>query len=280
MSFLDPRPGQRFLDATAGAGGHAGEIAKKLEPGGILYALDADENMIRMARENLKRENIDWTRGNFRDAFRLLGEKSALPLDGVLADLGWASDQFADSERGFSFSEDGPLDMRMDKTSESATAADLLEELSEDELCRILREYGEERHARRIARAIVERRRAQPLRRTSELATLVVANTPPGKTRIHRATRTFQALRIAVNDELGALEEFLGQLDGLLAPGGRVVIISFHSLEDRLVKNAFKDGAREGVCEILTKKPVTASDTEVARNPRARSAKLRAARKA
>jgi 16S rRNA (cytosine1402-N4)-methyltransferase len=280
MRLLDPHPGQTILDATVGRGGHAAQIAERITNAGRLIALDRDTAMLKAARTRLApHENAAWLQGNFREIDIVLKECGLENLDGILADLGCATDQVLDPARGFSFQEDGPLDMRLDPEGDDPTAAEMLAKMSEREIERILREYGEERHARRIARAVVKRRREAPITRTSELKRLVLANTPPGKTRLHRATRTFQALRIAVNDELGALDEFLEKLPHALAPDGRAVVISFHSLEDRRVKRAFRKGAAEGAYEILTKKPLVPTEAEVRENPRARSAKLRAVRR-
>jgi 16S rRNA (cytosine1402-N4)-methyltransferase len=195
-------------------------------------------------------------------------------LDGLLADFGVSSMQLDEAHRGFSFRADGPLDMRMDPRSE-LTAEQVVNQADEEDLANLIYEFGEERRSRRIARAIV---RARPISTTAELARIVSAEAPPIKgEKIHPATRTFQALRIRVNDELGEIQSLLKSAGSLLKPGGRVVMISFHSLEDRLVKDSFREGARQSVLEILTKKPVVAKEQEALRNPRARSAKLRAA---
>ncbi|HUU42520.1 MAG TPA: 16S rRNA (cytosine(1402)-N(4))-methyltransferase RsmH, partial [Planctomycetota bacterium] len=198
-------------------------------------------------------------------------------FDGLLLDLGASSLQLDDHERGFSFLRSGPLDMRMDRT-EGVTAAERIRTLSADELERVLREYGEERHARRIARAIVRERQRTSLTDTRQLAAVIERAVPSGRGRIHPATRSFQALRILVNDELGCLERCLARFPRLLQPQGVIVVVSFHSLEDRLVKECFRRGGREGRLEVLTPKPVTPGDEETRRNRRARSAKLRAAR--
>lgn len=273
LRFLDPRPGKLIVDATVGTGGHAEAI---LRSGAGVVGVDRDPHALAIARGRLAEfgTRVQLVHGNFRDLPGLLSALSVDRVDGVLFDLGASSLQFDSPERGFSFLAAGPLDMRMDPTA-PVTAADLVNRLPEAELARILWEYGEERYARRIARAIV---RARPLRTTGELAALVARIYPPGRHRIHPATRTFQALRIAVNDELGALEAGLAGAVRVLAPGGVLVAIAFHSLEDRIVKRFLRREALAGRVEVLTKKPLRPEEDEVGRNPRARSAKLRAAR--
>ncbi len=273
VAFLAPRPGKAFLDATVGLGGHAEAL---LARGARVVGIDRDPEALARARERLARfgDHLTLLRGDFRDLRSLLAPLGIPSLDGVLFDLGVSSLQLLSPERGFSFSADGPLDMRMDPDA-STTAADLVNGLPEPDLARILLEYGEERYARRIARAIV---RGRPVHTTRQLASLVARLYPPGRHRIHPATRTFQALRIAVNDELSALREALPAARSLLGPGGVLSVISFHSLEDRIAKRFFRAEALAGRVEILTKKPVTPGEAELAGNPRARSAKLRAGR--
>lgn len=278
--MLSPNAGDTILDATVGAGGHSRLILEKLGAAGRLIALDRDRTMLGLAKERIgSDERVKWINGDFRNLDGIIGEAQLFEITGAIADLGWAADQFGKAERGFSFSDDGPLDMRLDPEEKTATASDLVNSMSEIELERIIREYGEERFARRIAKMIVSERRNARIESTGRLKDLILRATPPGKTRLHRATRTFQAFRIAVNDELGALEEFLAKLPAALAPGGRAVVISFHSLEDRLVKRSFRAGADAGYYELLIKKPLVPSESEIAGNPRARSAKLRAVRK-
>lgn len=274
LRFLAPGPGKLVVDATVGTGGHAEAI---LERGAELLGIDRDPWALEVARRRLARfgGRCRLVRGNYRHLERILGEQGIGEVDGVLFDLGMSSFQLGDPGRGFSFLREGPLDMRMDP-SQPLTAHEIVNRWPEREIARILREYGEERYARRIARAIV---RARPLRTTTELASLVARCYPPGRHRIHPATRTFQALRIAVNDELAALREGLLAAIRVLRPGGVVVVISFHSLEDRIVKRTFRQRWIADEVEILTKKPLTPSPEEVGRNPRARSARLRAARK-
>ena len=274
LRFLAPGPGKLIVDATVGTGGHAEAV---LERGAALIGIDRDPLALQLARERLSRfgDRVRLVRGNFRELGEIVAGLGLGKVDGVLFDLGMSSFQLEDPGRGFSFTREGPLDMRMDP-SQSLTAHEIVNRWPEEEICRILREFGEERYARRIARAIV---RSRPIDTTTELAEIVVRCYPPGHRRIHPATRTFQALRIAVNDELAALREGLLAAIRILGIGGAVVAISFHSLEDRIVKHTFRQRWIAGEVEILTKKPLTPSPEEVARNLRARSAKLRAARR-
>lgn len=274
LRFLEPAPGKLIVDATVGTGGHAEAV---LERGAEVLGIDRDPMALEVARRRLSRfgERCRLLQGNFRELAGILGELGIKEVDGVLFDLGMSSMQLEDPARGFSFLREGPLDMRMDP-SQDLTAHEIVNSWPEGEIARILREYGEERYARRIAREIV---RSRPISSTTELAALVARCYPPGYHRIHPATRTFQALRIAVNDELSALREGLHAAIRALKPGGVVVAISFHSLEDRIVKRTFRQRWIADEVEILTKKPLTPTQTEVRRNPRARSAKLRAARK-
>lgn len=278
LAALDPQPGQTMVDATVGAGGHARLLADRLGPEGRLIGLDQDPAMLELARARLEGSpaRVDLVQSNFDRLRQVLDELGIEAVDGVLADLGICSDQLDMAERGFSFQQAGPLDMRLDPTS-GEPAHVLLRRLGERELADIFWKYGEERFSRRIARVIVETRRRTPLETTEQLADLVRRCVPRPRGRRHvidPATRAFQALRIAVNDELGALERLLQALPGCLKPGGRAVLISFHSLEDRLVKRAFQDRQR---WQVVTKKPIQASEDEERDNPRSRSAKLRAA---
>ncbi|MFN3346215.1 MAG: 16S rRNA (cytosine(1402)-N(4))-methyltransferase RsmH [Candidatus Bipolaricaulaceae bacterium] len=272
LGFLAAKPGKVIVDATVGTGGHAEAL---LAQGAQVIGIDQDPQSLEVAKERLRAfgERFQAVRGNFRRLGELLAALGVNQVDGILFDLGLSSFHLSQAARGFSFQEDGPLDMRMDPDN-PVTAAALVNGLPEKELVRILKEYGEERHAERIAREIVNSR---PLRTTGELARLVARCYPPGPYRIHPATRTFQALRIAVNDELSALQEALPQSRDLLAPGGVLCVIAFHSLEDRIVKRFLREEARSGRMRLLTKKPVRPLREEVARNPRARSARLRAA---
>jgi 16S rRNA (cytosine1402-N4)-methyltransferase len=272
VALLDPRPGETWVDGTVGAGGHSRLIAEKLGESGRLVGLDQDPAMLDLARPRLAGLPVTLVRANFDQLPGVLANLGVDAVDGVLADLGFASDQVQDAARGLSFRDDGPLDMRLDPST-GATAADLVNTLSEAALADVFFEYGEERHSRRVARKVVERRRAQPFATTADLAA-VVRSCVPRSGGIDPATRVFQALRVAVNDELGALDRLLAALPRAVRPGGRAGVISFHSLEDRRVKQAFR---APGVWEPRTKKPVEAGAEEVARNPRARSAKLRVA---
>jgi 16S rRNA (cytosine1402-N4)-methyltransferase len=279
LELLDPQPGQVVVDATVGVGGHARLLAERLTPQGRLIGLDRDPAMLRLAAERLTGLPVTLVQGNFEDLSEILQKLQCGPVDAILADVGFCSDQLADPQRGLSFQHDGPLDMRLDPTTGEPASA-LVRRLHEQELADIFWRFGEERYSRRIARKIVETRKDAPLETTGQLAELVRQCVPKPRRRHQRhtidpATRVFQAVRIAVNDELGALERFLQVLPDCLKPGGRVAIISFHSLEDRLVKHALRD--RE-LYEALTKKPRVAGADEVRHNPRSRSAKLRAAR--
>lgn len=280
LEALAPAPGQVFVDATVGAGGHSRLLAERLMPGGRLLGLDRDAAMLDLARPRLAGLPVTLVQAPFSRLHEVLEEEGIAAVDGVLADLGFCSDQMEDVQRGLSFTQSGPLDMRLDPTTGEPASA-LLRRLNERDLADLIYRYGEERFSRRIARRIVEVRRRTPLETTEELAELVRRCVPRPPRSAHRrrpmidpATRVFQALRIAVNDELGELETLLKILPECVRPGGRVAIISFHSLEDRLVKTAFRD---RSLWEALTRKPVQAGEEEVASNPRARSAKLRAA---
>lgn len=282
LAALEPQPGQVFVDATVGVGGHSRLLAERLLPGGRLLGLDRDADMLDLARPRLADLPVTLVQVPFSQLRRVLDERGIDAVDGVLADLGFCSDQMDDAERGLSFTQSGPLDMRLDPTTGEPAGA-LLHQMNERDLADLIYRYGEERFSRRIAKRIVETRRREPLRTTEELAELVrrCVPRPPRSTNRRRpaidpATRVFQALRIAVNDELGELEAFLKMLPECVRPGGRVAIISFHSLEDRLVKMAFRE---RSVWEALTRKPVQAGEDEVRNNPRSRSAKLRAARR-
>lgn len=277
LQYLDPRPGQTIVDATVGAGGHARLLVERVVPGGRVIGLDQDPRMLEWAEQRLRELPVVLCHRNFEELPDVLRELDVSAVDAVLADLGFASDQLADPARGLSFQQDGPLDMRLDPTRGEPASA-LLRRLPERELADIFWRYGEERYSRRVARKIVEAREAGPIATTGQLADIVRSCVP--RPRGHRhvidpATRVFQALRIAVNDELGALERLLRVLPDCVRPGGRVAIISFHSLEDRLVKQAFRKSPEW--FKELTRKPVQAGEDEVRRNSRARSAKLRAA---
>jgi len=289
LTFLGVRPGGVYVDGTVGGGGHAAAVLEASAPGGRLLGLDLDPAALEVARRRLRGfgDRVVLRHGSFARLGVLAGDFA--PADGVLLDLGLSSLQLADPGRGFAFSREGPLDMRFDPTAAGPTAADLVNGLSVKELADLLYRYGEERQARRIAEAIAA---ARPLRTTAQLAGVVVAAVGHRRGRIHPATRTFQALRIAVNDELGALEAALPQAVDLLSPGGRLVVICFHSLEDRIVKRFMRQESRDCICppevpacvcghrarlKVLTPRPVRPDPAEVEANPRARSARLRAA---
>jgi 16S rRNA (cytosine1402-N4)-methyltransferase len=296
LRYLEPKGGGCYVDCTVGAGGHAAAILDASAPDGRLLGLDADPDALHLAKGRLQPfgRRAQLVQRNFRELGRVMKRLHAGPVDGVLFDLGVSSMQLDRAERGFSFRADGPLDMRMDLAA-PRTAADLVNTLSERELADTIFTYGEERHARRIARAIVERRVRAPLRTTSDLAATIAAAVPGGHGGgIHPATRTFQALRIAVNDELEGLRQALPQAVDALAPGGRLLVVAFHSLEDRIVKQFFQAQSGRCVCppglpvcrcgaearlRIVTRKPVVASEHERRLNPRSRSAKLRVAEK-
>ncbi len=271
LNLADPQPGQTWVDCTVGGGGHSRLIAHKLGAGGRLIGLDQDPTMLERARPVLEGLPVTLVHANFDQLSDVLRNLGIERVDGVLADLGFASDQMDERTRGLSFREDGPLDMRLDPTGGS-TAADLVNAMSEEALADVFYEFGEERKSRRVAKKIVERRAVKPFTTTADLAD-IVRRCVPRSGSIDPATRVFQALRIAVNDELGVLDRLLAMLPEIVKPGGKAAIISFHSLEDRRVKQAFKLDA----WKPLTKKPVLAGDEEVSRNPRARSAKLRVA---
>jgi 16S rRNA (cytosine1402-N4)-methyltransferase len=284
LQFLEPAPGQIVVDATVGAGGHTRLLAERVVPGGRVIGLDRDPAMLDLARPRLTRLPVTLVRADFDQFRRVLDDLGIAAVDAVLADLGVCSDQLDAAGRGFSFQQEGPLDMRLDP-GQGEPASALLSRLGERDLADLIYQYGEERFSRRIARKIVEVRRRTPLETTEQLAALVrgCVPRPRGKGRrgkrgptIDPATRVFQALRIAVNDELGALDRLLALLPACVRPGGRAAIISFHSLEDRRVKQAFRV---RHTWEVLTPKPVQAAEEELRSNPRSRSAKLRAARR-
>jgi 16S rRNA (cytosine1402-N4)-methyltransferase len=282
LEYLNVRPGGVYCDATVGLAGHSSAIAKRLGAKGRLICFDRDPQAMELAKAKLdevraelgaEMPEVVFVPKAFSEAATEIKPGS---LDGLLADFGVSSLQLDEAHRGFSFRSDGPLNMRMDSRSEQ-TAEQVVNQADENDLANLIYEFGEERRSRRIARAIV---RARPITTTAELAKVVSAAAPSMKgDKIHPATRTFQALRIYVNDELGEIRTLLESAPSLLKPGGRLVLISFHSLEDRLVKDAFREGARNDVYEVLTKKPVVAGEEEEMRNPRARSAKMRAVRK-
>ncbi len=276
LAELDPRPGQVIVDGTLGGGGHTRLLAERVSPSGYVLALDQDPQVIARAEETLRGMAVKICQANFRELPEVLDELEVPAVDGILLDIGLSSDQLADHSRGFSFMADGDLDMRFNPDA-GKSAWELLASESEERLADIIFRFGEERFSRRIARGIVARRASQPIKTAKDLAELIRHSIPPSKDKhIDPATRTFQALRIAVNDELGSLRQALERYPQRLKLGGKLAIISFHSLEDRLVKEAFRDNPRY---QPLTKKPILASDAEQQANPRSRSAKLRIAKR-
>lgn len=284
ISFIKPGKGDIIVDATIGAGGHSCEILKMIGPDGLLIGIDKDAEILKIAGKYLSKisDSYKLYQADYVDLDYILDKLEISKVQGILLDLGVSSLQLDSLERGFSFSKEGPLDMRMDRTN-GITAEDLLKRLSEKEMADIFWRYGEEGRSRRIAKVIIqERRRGTEVKTTTQLAKIVEkALYTPGKykkkRKIHPATRVFQALRIAVNDELKSLEYFLNNVCEFLASGSRIVVISFHSLEDRLVKSAFRKWQDASSLKILTKKPLSPLDSEIRENVRARSAKLRAA---
>lgn len=274
IEWLRPAGGMTFVDGTLGGGGHTRALAERVGSTGAVIALDRDPAAITAAEQTLRGLPIKLVSANFADLPEVLDQLALAAVDGVVLDLGMSSDQLADASRGFSFDAEGPLDLRFN-TDEGEPAWRLLERLPADDLADLIYRYGEERHSRRIARWIAERRSLDPIRTAAELARLVRRAVPRSAGHaIDPATRTFQALRIAVNRELDSLEKILRALPDCLRPGGRAAIISFHSLEDRLVKTAFREDPR---WHVLTRKPQRATPVETASNPRSRSAKLRVA---
>jgi 16S rRNA (cytosine1402-N4)-methyltransferase len=292
LELLLCKPGGIYVDATVGLGGHTQEILERIQPGGQLIGIDRDKESLEKVQVRLKpyAESLRLLHDNYRNLPLILNNLVGQPVDGILLDLGVSSYQLLSPERGFSFQSDVMLDMRMDRTQQR-TAADLVNKLSEDELANIIYRYGEERLSRRIAAAIIQERRKAPILRCTQLAEVVSrVFKVRGHQGIHPATRTFQALRIAVNEELEGFEEFLYEAFGFLKSGGRMVVIAFHSLEDRIVKKAFRKLAGQCVCDappelctcprqalanLITPRPMTPGPEELAGNPRSRSARLR-----
>lgn len=279
LNYLCLKPGQIILDGTVGSGGHASKIIEKVKPNGLLIGIDKDLQILYIAKEYLSKISntlCKFYHADYSDVDEVLRQAGVDKVHGVLLDLGASSLQFDWAERGFSFSKEGPLDMRMDR-SRGVTVHDLIQRLSEKELEELLKKYGEERWSRRIARAILRAEKETGITSTRQLAAIIERVVPIGKSKIHPATRTFQALRIAVNRELDSLGNFLDKIHHYMFAGARIVIISFHSLEDRIVKNKFVEKANQGIFKILTKKPISPGEAEIEKNIRCRSAKLRAA---
>lgn len=276
VSWLQPATGQTLVDGTLGGGGHTRLLARAVGEHGLVIALDRDPTSVERAAERLQGLPVRAVHANYSDLPEVLAELNIEAVDGILLDLGLSSDQLADFSRGFSFHSTGPLDLRFD-TSRGEPAWKLLDRMSAEHLADLIFRYGEERHSRRIARRIVETRQVKPIRTAAEFAELIRRAVPPARDkRIDPATRAFQALRIAVNEELKWLEVGLRRFPECLRPGGRLVVISFHSLEDRIVKEALRKDDR---WQVLTKRPIRPSDEEIAINPRSRSAKLRVAQR-
>jgi 16S rRNA (cytosine1402-N4)-methyltransferase len=284
LEYLNPRPGQLIVDATLGMGGHSREILKRIAPGGRLIGIDRDEESLAQARSNLSdyASSCEFAYGNFSDLDTILKNLNIESIDGIVMDLGLSSFQLKDAQRGFSFQVEGPLDMRFDRNS-YISAYDLVNNLNEEEISHLLWTFGEERWHNRIARCLVQERQKHPIATTQELSTIVLRAIPGrfrhGHHRIHPATRTFQAVRIAVNRELESLETALQKTIRLLGGGARICVISFHSLEDRMVKHTFRRIAAEGAIKIITPKPLTPTLAEIKENPPSRSSKLRVAEK-
>lgn len=289
IHYLDPKPGEIFIDCTIGLGGHSDEILKRMNGKGALIGIDVDERNLAEAREKLTYLNVNFIRDNF-EALEEIGEKIAEKfghIDGILFDLGLSSLHVDLPERGFSFQKEGPLDMRYD-TRQTLTAEKIINTYPLEDLIQIFQTYGEEKFSYRIASKIVEFRKHKPFKSTTQLANFIAAHVPArfsgkargrARKRIHPATRIFQALRIAANREIEVLKIGLASACKILSPDGRMVVISYHSLEDRIVKKFFKEKKAENILTILTKRPITASEKEIEMNRRSRSAKLRAAKK-
>ncbi|MDK2820671.1 MAG: rRNA (cytosine1402-N4)-methyltransferase [Clostridia bacterium] len=297
IELLNPQPGELFVDATVGGGGHSIAILPRLYPGGRLLGLDRDAEAIAAAQKRLVHfgESVELVQANFKDILLILKERNISGVDGLLLDLGVSSYQLDNPRRGFSYQTDAPLDMRMNQ-QQQMTAEDIVNSWSEEKLASIIWQYGEERWASRIASFIVEARKKRVIKTTSELVDIIKKAIPAGARRVgsHPAKRTFQALRIALNGELDALRTVLEQVEFILTPGGRIGVISFHSLEDRIVKESFRTLSGKCTCppglpvcvcgskrvlDLITRKPVKPKETELEVNPRARSAKLRVAQR-
>ena len=281
LEMLDPKPGENFIDGTCGAAGHARDILERLGTGGRLMCFDLDEAALDAAAKKMSGdERVIFINDNFKNLATAVALHNFSPVHGILLDLGFSSDQLEASQRGFSFQKNEPLDMRLNPKQE-LTAREIVNQWDGRALEKIFQEYGEERRARFISEAIIRFRQIKPIMTTGELVAAIAAATPAKAqhAKLHFATRIFQALRIAVNDELNNLATALPAAQEVLAPGGRLAVISFHSLEDRIVKNFFRAQARTGHGQLLTKKPRGPSLAEVKANPRSRSAKLRAFKK-
>jgi 16S rRNA (cytosine1402-N4)-methyltransferase len=280
LEHLAPRPGDVMLDGTAGGGGHAAALLERLKPGGRLILLDRDREVLERLMSRLGRGGeVRYFHANFADVDQVAAEAAPGGLDGLLLDLGVSSMQFDQADRGFSFDQSGPLDMRMDRT-DPLTAEEIVNRWPAERLAGLFREYGDQPFAGRIAGAIAAARRREPIRTTGRLAEIVTGALPAAFRRAqrqHPATRVFQALRIATNDELGSLETFFDKVLDCMKPGGRVAVIAFHSGEDRIVKNRLRQAALEGRVRLSVAKPITPTPQEILVNPRSRSARMRVA---
>lgn len=280
VELLAPKRGEFIIDGTAGDGGHLAALLREVKKDGMVLGIDFDPSAVEELKEKFRSEkNVILVNDNYAHTAEILEARHLPKADGLLLDLGFSSLQIGASGKGFSFQFDEPLDMRYQPDESRATAAEVVNGLTEQELADVIYKFGEERMSRRIAKQITHARRKKRITTTAELADIVKSALPKNyeRGRIHPATRTFQALRIYVNDELANLERVLARLPGILKSGGRVAVISFHSLEDRIVKNIFRDMQKAHKAELLTKKPIVAGREEVEENPRSRSAKLRAA---
>ncbi|MBL7053062.1 MAG: 16S rRNA (cytosine(1402)-N(4))-methyltransferase RsmH [Candidatus Portnoybacteria bacterium] len=279
LEYLNPSPGKNFIDCTIGFGGHALSILEKNKPAGKVLGIDSENKVLEILKEKVSDQRLILAQGNFINLKEIAAENKFTLINGILLDLGISSWHFEKSGKGFSFQKNEPLIMNY--SGKELTAEEIVNEWTENELMEIFREYGEERYARSIARVICQKRKIEPIKTTDQLVE-IIKQAVPGKyryRRIHFATKTFQALRIAVNDELDNLKKVLPQAIEVLETEGRLVVISFHSLEDRIVKHFFRQAAKDGFIKILTKKPIMASQEEIELNPRSRSAKLRAIEK-
>ncbi|MFH0859063.1 MAG: 16S rRNA (cytosine(1402)-N(4))-methyltransferase RsmH [Patescibacteria group bacterium] len=283
LEYLDPKPNQNFIDCTLGAGGHTIAILEKNQPKGKVLGIELDPALYQRIKEEITSDRLITVNDNFKNITEIIQKIEFKKVAGVLLDLGMSSWHIDNSGRGFSFQKEEKLDMRYNPDIESSksTAASIVNERSQEEIEKILKEYGEERFARRIAKTIVEKRKYRTIKTTNQLIDIIQEAVPLWykKKRIFFATRTFQAFRIAANDELNSLQSALPQIIDILEPGGKVIVISFHSLEDRIVKNFFREEKRKNTLKIITKKPIEATPGEIEINPRSRSAKLRVAEK-
>ncbi len=283
IALLAPAPGKIFMDCTLGVGGHTEALAKALDGTGSIYGIEVDERNLALAQERLKGySNVHFIRDNFENLEAIADEilKKEKRIDGILFDLGLSSLHTDNPERGFSFQNDGPLDMRFD-TRSGATAADILNTYSLEDLNYIFQTYGEEKFSYRIANAVVAHRRNEPFTRTAQLVDVVSACVPrtPHFFKRNPATRVFQSLRIATNREIEVLGHGIAAATAKISSGGRIAVISYHSLEDRIIKNVFRDGKKEGTLHVITKRPIVPEEAEIELNRRSRSAKLRVAEK-